>query len=314
MRLKLYRGKWAAIWSEGGKTKRVSLRTSDRGTAERRLRDQLKRPVGDTVGEIVASYLEEKKGQARSHDAMRFSWQAAKPMFGHLRPDQITRKLCRDYATQRRKRGISNGTIIRDLGMVRAALNWAKKGGSADFELPHAPPPRERYLSREEYDRLLGACKMAHIELFVILALATAGRASAVLELTWDRIDFDRGQIRLAKGEGNRKGRATVPMTDRARAALLRAFEARTTENVIEWAGGPVKSVKRAFREICERAGLKDVTPHVLRHTAAVWMVEAGNSIDEVAQFLGHTDSRITYRVYGRFSPDYLRKAARALE
>lgn len=58
------------------------------------------------------------------------------------------------------------------------------------------------------------------------------------------------------------------------------------------------------------RAGLRGVTPHVLRHTAAVWMAEAGVPMTEIAAYLGHSDSRITERVYARFSPDYLRKAA----
>ena len=294
MRLKLYRGKWAAVWSEGGKTKRVSLRTADRGVAERRLKDNLARPAGDTVAEIVAVYMAEKKETARSYDAIRFAWQATEPTFGHLRPDQITRKLCRDYAHARRKSGRSNGTIIRDLGFLRTALKWAKRDAGAQFDFPQAPPPRERYLTREEYDRLLEACRLPHIELFVILALATGGRASAVLELTWDRVDFARGQIRLGKGEGRRKGRATVPMNERARVALETAYEARTIDTVIEWAGKPVKSVKRAFREVCARAGLEDVSPHVIRHTSAVWMAEAGGAIPENAQDPWDTHPRNT--------------------
>ena len=46
----------------------------------------------------------------------------------------------------------------------------------------------------------------------------------------------------------------------------------------------------------------------------AVWMAEAGVVMDEIAQFLAHTDPRITYRVYARYSPEYLRKAASALD
>jgi integrase len=43
-------------------------------------------------------------------------------------------------------------------------------------------------------------------------------------------------------------------------------------------------------------------------------MAEAGVPMPEIAAFLGHTDSRSTERVYAKFSPEYLRKAARALE
>ena len=146
------------------------------------------------------------------------------------------------------------------------------------------------------------------------LALATGARASALLELTWDRVDFEKGRIQLSKGEERRKGRATVRMSQRARTALTEAHEARTIEHVIEYGGMPLRSIKRSFREACARAKLKNVTPHVLRHTAAVWAIEAGASIDEVAQFLGHTDPRLTYRVYARYSTDYQKRITDALE
>ncbi len=43
-------------------------------------------------------------------------------------------------------------------------------------------------------------------------------------------------------------------------------------------------------------------------------MAEEGNSMSEIAPFLGHSDSRITERVYSIYSPDYLRKTAKATE
>ena len=42
--------------------------------------------------------------------------------------------------------------------------------------------------------------------------------------------------------------------------------------------------------------------------------IEAGATITEVAQYLGHSDTRTTFRVYARHSPDHLQKAAKALE
>lgn len=306
MRLKLYRGKYYAVWREGGETKRASLRTSDRGIAERRLKDQQRKPVGTTVSEIVTAYLASKESAA-SHEAMRYSWQALEPHFGQYRPDQITPAMCKAYAKARK---VSAGTIIKDLGLLRTAL----KGKGGEFWLPPAPVPKDKYLTRAEFDRLINATSLPHLRLFMVLALTTGGRAGAILGLTWDRVDFAKGHILLADGQRGGKGRATTPMNNRARAALEAAYEGRESEWVIEWAGHRVGSIKRGFREACARAGLKEVTPHVLRHTAAVWMIEAGASITEVAQYLGHTDTRTTFRVYARHSPDHLRRAAAALE
>lgn len=313
-RLKLYRGKWCAVWRENGTTRRHSLHTTDRGTAERRLKDlKVERP-GDTIADAVTSYLAEKKGRARSYQPMQSAWKVLEPEFGALRPDQVNRDACRDYAKKRRKSGVGDGTIIKELGFLKAALNWAGKGRDAVWDFPSTPPPRERYLTKAEVNRLIDAAELPHVKLFILLAYSTAARASAVAELTWDRVDFDKRQIRLAKGEGRRKGRATVPMTERLSTALREAQEARTCEYVVEWGGRPVGSVKRAFSRAVELAGLKDVTPHVLRHSAAVHMVEAGISFPEVAQFLGHTNPSVTFKVYGRFSPTHLRTAAAALE
>lgn len=315
MRLKLYRGKWAAVGTgEDGRPWRRSLRTTDRATAERRFRDIRFETPGETIADAMALYLAEKKGRARSYQSMETAWRALRPTFGHLRPDQITRDLCRDYAAMRRKGGVADGTIIKDLGVLKAALKWGGKDKGAVFDMPPTPDPRERYITREEHQKLVDAATLPHVKLFILLAWSTAARASALFDLTWGQVDFEKRQIRLAKAEGRRKGRATVHMTDRAHAALLAAYEARTSDYVIEWGGGPVKSVKRAFAEACRKAGLEDVTPHVLRHSAAVAMAESGVTMEEIAKVLGHTNPRVTFRVYIKYTPGHLKRAMRALE
>ncbi len=315
-RLKRFRGKWAVVWSENGATCRRSLRTADEDEAKRRFADWKRdaQRVGDTVADIFAAYLKELEPKALSIEPVKAAWKAAGPFFGHFYPDQIDRDKCREYADKRRAAGRKDGTIIKELGTVRAALRWQKKNTPAVFELPSRPQPRRRALTRPEADALEDACKAPHVRLFVTLALATAGRASALLQLKWSRVDFDTGLVDLGGGLQRGKGRAVVPMTTSLRIALEEARKGARTDYVIEYAERPVLSVKRGFAQACARAGLKDVSPHVLRHTAAVWMAEGGISMPEIAQFLGHEDSRITERVYARFSPTFLQKAAMALE
>lgn len=95
---------------------------------------------------------------------------------------------------------------------------------------------------------------------------------------------------------------------------LLQAKEAALSDYVVEYAGDRVKSIRKGFYNACVRAGLADVTPHVLRHSAAVAMAEAGVSMAEIAQYLGHSDSRVTEIVYARYSPEYLKRAASVLD
>lgn len=74
-----------------------------------------------------------------------------------------------------------------------------------------------------------------------------------------------------------------------------------------------MKSIKRGLKRAGTAIGGLDVSPHMLRHNAAVWMAEDGQSMAEIAQFLGHDDERTTSRIYARFSPTHLRKLADSL-
>ncbi|MBM4071746.1 MAG: site-specific integrase [Planctomycetes bacterium] len=321
-RLKLYRGVWCIYWRDDrGRSRRASLGTADQAAAqaafERWQDDSLKPAENATVSEIVSAYLKDRKDRIAHPEAMALSWRSAESFFGKRKPSGITRQLCRDYARKRMDahaaRPLSAGTIRKQLGIMSAALKWHDKRTPAEIELPSPPPPKSRFLTRKEAGRLVSACRDHHIRLFVILALTTAARASALRQLKWSSVDLDRGRINLGPSVGN-KGRAVVPINETARQALVLAREGATSDYVIEYAGGPVASVKKGFAGACQRAELEGVTPHVLRHTAAVWMAEAGTPMSEISQYLGHTSTAVTERVYARYSPDYLKSAAAALE
>lgn len=179
---------------------------------------------------------------------------------------------------------------------------------------PAKPTPKERFLTREEVQRLINAASSPHIRLAIILLLGTAGRVGAILDLEWVRCDFERGTINLRiDGSQTRKGRAVVPMNGMTRAALTVAKEAALTDYVVEYACGPVKSIRKGFANACDRAGLEGVTIHALRHTSAVMMAEAGIPMSRISQYLGHSNTQVTERVYARYSPSALQDAADVL-
>ncbi|MEK1852405.1 MAG: tyrosine-type recombinase/integrase, partial [Phyllobacterium sp.] len=77
--------------------------------------------------------------------------------------------------------------------------------------------------------------------------------------------------------------------------------------------GKPVISVKKSFRAACEAAGLgEDVMPHILRHTAATWLMQSGTDIWQAAGFLGMTVETLV-NTYGHHHPDHLQEAANAI-
>lgn len=319
-RLGRLRGKFCVVWYEDGRRHRRSLRTDDRGEAERRLRRFANaKPSITTVDWIWREYLHDKAGRPIA-TTMGYTGKAILPHFGQLDAEEITVGDCRAYTAHRRSLGRSDGSIHTELGHLRSALVWAEKRRhikrAPHIEKPSKPAPRDRYLTKSEAELLLANASTPHIRLTIILALGTAARIEALLQLTWDRVDFDAGLIHLRDRADTtrRKGRATVPMNRSARAALQHARSASMTPYVIEWAGKPVKSIKRGMMRAAERAKLDGVSAHVLRHSAAVWMAEAQVPMEEIAQYLGHDDVATTRKVYARFSPEYLRGAASALE
>jgi len=81
---------------------------------------------------------------------------------------------------------------------------------------------------------------------------------------------------------------------------------------VINENGKRLSDVKRGFTSACRKAKLDDVSPHVLRHTCATWLMQRGVPTWEAAGFLGMSRETLE-RVYGHHHPDFLRGAAEAL-
>ncbi|TMV81706.1 site-specific integrase [Thioclava sp. BHET1] len=315
-------GRYVVSWMEHGKRRRFRLDAHSPKDAEREARDLILRQTAPTVGVTVSQIwdaYQTEMGERRQASKLAQVGLNVLPTFGHLSPPQITPDDCRNYAAKRRDAGRKEATIRTELSCLRTALKWAERSQLIEraprIELPQTPPPRERYLTRDEVAALLDAAVDPHIRLAILLMVTTAGRSGALLELTWDRVDLHRRQIRLATNDiGPRKGRATVPINDTLMAALQTASEAALSDYVIEWGGHRVASIKTGFNAAVKRAGIEHCTPHDLRRTAGRLMAEAGVPIDEIAQYLGHTNPNVTRSTYSKFSPEYLRKAAGSLE
>jgi integrase len=325
MRIVAFRGKYAAEFTENGKRRRRSLGTDDPGEVESKLIElgaeieARSRPAVVSI-EFAWRGKRESLGARPSGRDMDVIWRNIGPFFGSRSADTISEELCIAYRQQRRASGVIDGTIRLELSKLRASLRWAEKKAlivKAPFVwMPPASNPRDVRLTREQAARFITACTAPHIRLFVLLALTTGARREALLDLTWERVDFDARRINLKDPARPRtaKGRAVVPMNDTALHALSEARQKAATPYVIEWAGRRVRDVKTGLIRAGQRCGMEWVTAHVFRHSAATWMAEGGVPMAEIAQFLGHKDSRITERVYARFSPAYLRGAATMLE
>lgn len=288
------------------------LAEREAGRVEARLREQVA-DDSPTLATIFAQYQADKTNNKHA----KYAWVALGPFWGHLQMSDITRENCRKYIAQRREK-VKDGTIRRELTDLKSAVNWFAKSNPAVFEMPSLPPPRERWLTRDEFAKLYDAAQSDHLRLFLRLAINTAGRKEALLDLRWSKgpgigyVDFERMQVVLGTGSGNKR-RATVPINSVLEAELRAARERAYTDYVIEWRENAVSDIKTAFQAAVERAGIEHCTPHDLRRTAAVWMVQAGHPMEAVAQYLGHSNAAVTYRVYARYQKDFLKSLSETL-
>lgn len=234
----------------------------------------------------------------------------------------VTRETCRAYD---RARARKPATVRRELAVLRAAINHAHREGRltrpVHVFLPAKPEGRDRWLTRSEAAALLRTarrdprCRL-YLPLFVLLGLYTGARKQAILGLRWHQVDLERGRIDFnAPGRARTsKGRPIIPIPRRL-VRFLRLARDRGNDlgYVVNRDGRPLGDVKRAFASAARRAGLANVSPHTLRHTAGTWMAQHGVPLWEIAGYLGHSHER-TAALYSHHSPDHLARASAAFD
>ena len=317
-----FRGGYAIVWWENDETgkpkrRRQQLCAQDRPSAEAeaRIRWQTSDDSGEwTVGRIMKGYLASIADKT-SHQRREDAWKAMRTFWENVDPELIDERMCRAY---RKTRKVADATARYEILQLSTALRWARKERHITVTPPLWLPPvgesETKHLTRAEFERFFDEVKSQHARVYVMLGLFTMARPSAILDLTWDRVDFARRQIdfRQPGRAQTSKRRVVVPIGDVLLKTLQEAYAARTCEFVVEHGGKQVGSIKKAFQAASERSGVQ-ATPYTLRHTGAVWAAEGGISMTQLAQFMGHDDDRTTQKHYARYSPDFLRGVVDAI-
>jgi integrase len=304
-------------WREGGRTRRASTRTADRAQAEAvlaafRLVHGTEAPADLTIPQALDWYWETHGKDLMRADVTDLGIRRLKTFFGATLASECRISKQQAYVDHMRANGSGDESIRRDLAVLSAALRRAEKHNRLDRAPPFITlspaPPRERWLSRDEAATLFRALRTKrsrHVLLFARLALYTGARTMAILDLTWDRVNFSAGLIdyRVPGRRVTKKRRTLAPMGQALRRALLHQKRKARSHHVIEWGGQRVERVAKAFIDRAEGAGLEGVTPHVLRHTFASWAVRKGVPIYAVGKALGQTVASTTER-YAKLAPE----------
>jgi integrase len=82
--------------------------------------------------------------------------------------------------------------------------------------------------------------------------------------------------------------------------------------HVIHYQGTQVRKLRNSWPTVARLAGAtKSDAPHIVRHTAATWQMQAGTPLYEAAGYLGMSPETL-WEVYGHHHPDFQKGAASA--
>lgn len=139
---------------------------------------------------------------------------------------------------------------------------------------------RREPLLPHEAQQLIAACQTGKERLVIMTLLDTGLRVSEFCRLSRDSVDWQAHRL-VIHGKGKR--RRVVPMTNRVRALLEAHLALEPTIGISP------RTVEEIVRRVARRAGItKKVTPHVLRHTFAVFSLQRGISLPSLQKVLGH--------------------------
>jgi integrase len=341
---------WEIRWTQGGKSRFKSTRTQDRAAAEGMLARHIQEhhrpqvPHDPKISDLIAAYRDDHLPTIVAKASQGYALDNITKQLGAFRPDEITDSELRNYATWRKAQQrwgregsgpIGDGTVAREVNALRAVLSWATRNKHmalvVKVRLPVAlPPGRERHLSRGEVQSLLHAARgVPHLALFIRIALATAARKSAILELRWNQIVWPEGEnpirwkgtkeyeyptldeglrIDLGRGVGNKR-RSVVPIGDNAPLylGLRKAQKASKSGYVIEFHGKRVADIKTSLATACEKAEIEPCGAHVLKHTSISWMVLRGLPFSVISK-LTNTSTAVLEKHYSHLSPELAEK------
>jgi integrase len=186
-----------------------------------------------------------------------------------------------------------------------------RKAGS-DEQKPKVPQQR-LHLTPDEANKLIAAAGKRgrypfRDRVLVRMVYRHGLRASEAVGMRWDAIDLDNGVIHVQRAKS---GNPSAHTCDRDEIRDLRRLrkEAGTSLCVFTTErGGPlsVDALQYIVREAGEAAGL-DVSahPHMLRHAAGYCLINQGNDVRLVQDFLGHKNIQTTAR-YTALAPQRL--------
>jgi integrase/recombinase XerD len=217
--------------------------------------------------------------------------------------EQLSREELRTFVDEIPERYTSSSSRRMELAAVmflyRKTLGMPQHVSFIEWPQRYSPLPT--VLSRGEVQALLRAIEQPVYTAIALVLYAVGARLSEALALTVADIDAARGVMRIHHGKGNKAREAKLPLElyrwlrwywAKHRPARPYLFSSARTQKPPTRA-----SVREALAKAAAAAGIrKRVTPHVLRHSFATHLLEAGTDVRVVQVLLGHASITTTMR------------------
>ena len=298
------------------------------------------------VSEVVATYLKDYVVHSPSESFLSHTARPILEWWSGKKLSDVNGTNCRRYvkwrtSQTRRTRGrartpkvhISDQTARHDLKTLRAAMRWFKAEHEPSLNVPtvtlpkKAPARPDYWLTRNAVAaRIRIARKSAqtrHLVRVFLIGVYSGTRPGAIFALKWLPTPSE-GWIDLEAGVLHRKGIAVRHTNKRQPPAKIhakllpflrrwqRSDTAHGIASVVHYQGAAIKKLRRSWATVARNAGAtgKDA-PHIMRHTAATWLMRSGVSPYEAAGYLGMSPETL-WETYGHHHPDYQEDAAKA--
>src|SRR5262245_39187696 len=259
-----------------------------------------------------------------SLDREKRSFALLEAFFADLALAGINKRSILDYRKKRTVDGAAFITVNRELSFLRKLLNVAADQepplieNVPRFKLPNeAGRARSGTVDAEQFAAILSHMKWP-AQRYLVVRSGTSMRLNEPTKLTWDKIDFKAGLIRLAATDVKEKYPRRTPISYELRQVLdeLRA-EQRKVPNVGGFVftrknGRPITSIRSAFEKARHEAKLDHVILHDFRRTCISRWTDLGIPRDFVMAASGHKPSNVHDR-YLNFTDKQLTDAFRAV-
>jgi len=274
--------------------------------------------VGDLCTRYLADYAEGRKKARSVAEDRRLIEDFVKPALGRRKIRAVTRlEIVRLHNSLQRTPYQANRVLAVVSRMFNLAERWGLRPGGSN-PVRHvdrfAERKRERFLSEAELARLgkaLADAEQAQTETAATIAairllVFTGCRLGEILRLRWAEVDFERRCLHLAE---SKTGARTVPLNAPALKVLAELARGESPW-VIQGRkpGAPLVNLGKPWRRIREKADLRDVRLHDMRHSYASVAAGAGHSLVVIGALLGHRQATTTQR-YAHLSDDPVRTA-----